>query len=207
MLGLNLVRRLAETGLTTGSRHQWNVFDPATLRNAPVHVTVGPREVVRAANLPIPAFRVEMEFSGLRTTSWITDTGEVIREESPLGFITVRETADRAQALAVPGQIRQDLLEASAVVPEMAPGVPPISDPRDVRRLRMRVDGADLSSPDLNGVGQRVDQNVVEIIDAQQLRPAIGRPAISRATLRLNHSSRAMIRIFGQRRKRRFAAS
>ncbi len=173
MLGLNLARRLAETGLTTGSRYQWNVFDPATLRNTPVHVTVGPREVVRAANLPVPAFRVEMEFSGLRTTSWITDTGEVIREESPLGFITVREAADRAQTLAVPGQIRQDLLEASAVVPQMAPGVLPIGDPRDVRRLRMRVDAADLSSPDVIGVGQRVDKNIVEIIDAQQLGPSI----------------------------------
>ena len=55
--------------------------------------------------------------AGLRTTSWITDTGEIVREESPLGFITVRETAERAQALAVPGRIRQDLLEAAAVVP------------------------------------------------------------------------------------------
>jgi transglutaminase-like putative cysteine protease len=180
MLALNLVRRLAETGLTTGARHQWNMFDPATLRNAPVHVTVGARELVRAANLPIPAFRVEMEFSGLRTTSWITDTGEVIREESPLGFITVRETAERAQALAVPGQIRQDLLEASAVIPEMAPQVPPISDPRDIRLIRMRVDGTDLSSADLTGVGQRVNENVVEIVDARGLAPVADDPALAR---------------------------
>jgi transglutaminase-like putative cysteine protease len=33
----------------------------------------------------------------------------------------------------------------------------------------MRVDGADLSSPDLQGVGQRIDGNIVEIIDAQKL--------------------------------------
>jgi len=180
MLGLNLVRRLAEKGLTTGSRHRWSVFDPATLRNAPVQVTVGPREVVRAANLPVPAVRVEMEFSGVRTTSWITDTGEVIREESPLGFITVREAADRAQALAVPGQIRQDILEASAVVPQIAPGVPPIGDPRDVRRLRIRVDAADLSTPDVIGVGQHVEQNIVEIIDAQRLGPATGDTNLAR---------------------------
>ena len=43
----------------------------------------------------MPAFRVEMEFAGLRTTSWVTDTGEVIREESPLGLITVRETPEK----------------------------------------------------------------------------------------------------------------
>ena len=172
MLTLNLVRRLADTGLVPGSIHRWNVFDPATLRNAPVTVRVGDREIVRSANTPIPAFRVEMEFTGLKTTAWITDTGEIIREESPLGFITVRESPERARALAIDGRIRQDLLAASAVVPTVeprTPPLPPIDDPRHVRRLRMRVEGADLSSPDLQGVGQRIDGNIVEIIDAQKL--------------------------------------
>ncbi len=172
MLSLNLVRRLADEGLTPGSVHQWNLFDPATLRNAPVKVSVGAREIVRSANLPIPAFRVDMEFSGLKTTAWITDTGEIVREESPLGFITVRESPERARALAIDGRIRQDLLEASAVVPEIAPRtppLPPIDDPRNVRRLRMRVEGADLSSPELQGVGQRIDDTIVEITDAQKL--------------------------------------
>ena len=172
MLSLNLVRRLADGGLTPGAVHQWNLFDPATLRNAPVTVRVGEREIVRSANTPIPAFRVEMEFSGLNTTAWITDTGEIVREESPLGFITVRETPERARALAIDGRIRQDLLRASAVVPSVTartPPLPPIDDPRDVRRLRMRVEGVDLSSPELQGAGQRIDGTIVEISDAQKL--------------------------------------
>ena len=177
MLSLNLARRLADAGLASGKRYQWNVFDPATLQNAPVTLDVGPREIVRAANTPIPAFRVEMEFVGLRTTSWVTDTGEVVREESPMGIISVRETADRAKALAVPGQMRQDLLQAAAVVPAIVqriPPLPPLDDPRDVRRLRIRVEGADLSSADLQGAGQSVTGDVVEIRDAQQiaLQPA-----------------------------------
>ena len=172
MLSLNLVRRLADTGLTPGSVHQWTMFDPATLRNAPVTIRVGERELVRSAGTPIPAFRVDMEFTGLKTTAWITDTGEIVREESPLGFITVREPPERARALAIDGRIRRDLLEASAVVPTAeprTPPLPPIDDPRNVRRLRMRVEGADLSSPELQGVGQRIDGDIVEIIDAQKL--------------------------------------
>jgi len=172
MLTLNLVRRLANAGLTPGARHKWMVFDPATLRNAPVTVSIGEREVVRGGAAPIPAFRVEMEFTGLRTTAWITDTGEIVREESPLGFITVRETADQAQALAVSGRMRRDLLESAAVVPEIeakTPPLPPIGDPRSVRRLRMRVTGADLTAPDLQGAGQRVSGNMVEIVDAQSI--------------------------------------
>ena len=141
---------------------------------------VGEREIIRSANMPIPAFRVKMEYSGLQTTSWVTDTGEIVREESPLGFITVRETSERARALAVPGEIRQDLLKAAAVVPNMSPRVPPISDPRDVRRLRLRIEGADLTSADLIGVGQRVVGDVVEIVDAQTLVAGATDPDIAK---------------------------
>jgi transglutaminase-like putative cysteine protease len=172
MLSLNLVRRLADEGLEPGSSRQWSMFDPATLRNATVTVKVGAREIVRSGSAPIPASRVEMEFAGLKTTAWITDTGEIVREESPLGFITLREPPERARALAIDGRIRQDLLAASAVVPTVeprTPPLPPIDDPRHVRRLRMRVEGADLSSPDLQGAGQAVDGNIVEIVDAQTL--------------------------------------
>jgi hypothetical protein len=101
MLTLNLVRRLADTGLTPGSHHEWHVFDPATLRNAPVSVHVGEREIVRAANMPVPAFRVDMEFS-----EHTRPRGSQIRADRPrgksAGFITVRKPPS-AQALAVPG--------------------------------------------------------------------------------------------------------
>ncbi len=183
MLSLNLVRRLADQGLKAGARHQWSVFDPATLRNAPVTVHVGEREVVRGAAAPIPAFRVEMAFTGLKTTAWITDTGEIIREESPLGFISVRETPEQAQALAVSGGMRRDLLEAAAVVPTIearTPPLPPIGDPRNVRRLRMRIEGADLSSPDLQGVGQRISGGIVEIVDAETIAAGPAEDDLSR---------------------------
>ena len=97
---------------------------------------------------------------GLQTTSWVTDTGEVVREESPLGLLTVREPADRATIMAVPGRVQTDLLQAAAVVPVMSQQ---IDDPRGVRRLRVRLEGADLSSLDLDGVGQTADGDVIEI--------------------------------------------
>ena len=166
MLGLNLSRRLADEGLVPGTRHRLSVFDPATLRNAPVIVDVGRREVVRTATTSIPAFRVEMEFAGLRTTSWVTDTGEVVREESPMGLMSVREPPDRARAMAVPGQVRTDLLAAAAVVPVTRQR---IDEPRDVRRLRLRLDAPSLSGLALDGVSQTATGNIVEIRDPQQI--------------------------------------
>ena len=169
-LSLNLSRRLANGGLVTGARHRWTVFDPATLRNAPVVVDVGRREVVIADGRPVPAFRVEMEFSGLRTASWLTDTGEVVREESPLGLLTVRESAERARAMAVPLKVQTDMYDAAAIVPN---GRERIDEPRDVRRLRVRLTGVDLSQSDLDGIAQTSTRSAgsttIDIQDPQSL--------------------------------------
>ncbi|MBW8868128.1 MAG: transglutaminase domain-containing protein [Acidobacteria bacterium] len=180
-LSLSLSRRLANGGLVTGARHQWTIFDPATLRNSPVTVDVGRRELIRGAGTaPLPAFRVEMEFSGLRTTSWVTDTGEVVREESPLGLITVRESSENARAMAVSRRIQVDLIQSSAVATRMSSR---IDEPRDVRRMHLRMRGlldARLPPQDLDGGAQTFDGDVVELIDPRQLRPEPLDPAATR---------------------------
>ena len=169
VLSQNFARLLASGRLVAGSRQQWTVFDPATLRNAPVMVAVGSREIVRNDGArPLPAFRVDLDYAGLRTTSWITDTGEVVREESPLGLMTVRESADRAQSLSVPEPVQIDLLQAAAVVPAMRRR---IDEPRDVRLLRLELNGADLTNADLQGSGQTVRGSTIELIDPQSLEP------------------------------------
>jgi transglutaminase-like putative cysteine protease len=165
-LMLSLGRRLASEGLVAGTRREWMIFDPATMKNAPVQLAIGNREVVDAGDRPIPAFRVDMTFSGMTTTAWITDTGEIVREESPMGLISVRESQERATALAVTKDMQEDMLSASAVVPAMSRGMV-ITEPRDVTRLRIRVENADLSSLDLQGVGQSVQGDVVELVDTR----------------------------------------
>jgi hypothetical protein len=125
--------------------------------------------LVRGAGAaPLPAFRVEMEYAGLKTSSWITDTGEVVREESPLGLITVRESAERARASAVSRGMQVDLLEAAAVAPRMRT---PIPEPRDVRLMRIRLGGVDLSPLDMDGGAQRLTGDVLELRDPQGLKP------------------------------------
>ena len=177
-LSQSMSRRLANGGLVAGAKYQWTVFDPATLRNSKVNVEVGRRELVRGSGAaPIPAFRVEMEFAGLKTSSWITDTGEVVREESPLGLITVRESADSARAMAVSRRMQVDLLQSSAVAPRMKT---PIPEPRDVRLMRIRLGGADLASLDLDGGVQRLIGDVLELRDPQAMKPSRADPDTAR---------------------------
>jgi transglutaminase-like putative cysteine protease len=180
VLTLNLARRLAGAGLRPGAHYEWTIFDPATLSNTPIALDVAKRELVSAGGQRFPAFRVETAYAGLRTTSWITDTGEVVLETSPMGLETIRETPTDAQRMAVPDSVRSDLLSASAIVPR---GKLRIDEPRDVRRLRLRLTGADVPSADLGGVGQTVDGDIVEIHDPQGFRPEAADPDSARYLL------------------------
>jgi hypothetical protein len=181
VLSVNLPRMLAARGFKPGSEEQFFVLDPATLRTEKVTLSVGRRELVNVnSQVPtsigssIPAFRVDLAIAGLRTSSWITDTGNVVREESQLGLMSVQEPPEVARRMAISRGVTGDLLEASAVVPRNTTKQQ-IDDPRDVRRIMLKVEGADLSSPDLQGVGQSLVGDVLEIRDR-------GRCARRRAT-------------------------
>ena len=182
VLSQNMSRLLAAGGLEPGATHRWNILDPATLRAAAMTVTVGRREVVRTPDATIPAFRVDAEYQGLKTTSWVTDTGDIVKEESPLGLMSVRESPERARGLAVPGRVQTDLLQAAAVVPVLEPEAARrrIDEPRDVKRLRVRLEGAELPAGDLDGVGQRASGRVIELFDRVELQPGPADPDADR---------------------------
>jgi transglutaminase-like putative cysteine protease len=181
-LSLSVPRLLAAAGLRAGAHHELSLFDPATLRNAPLVVDVLAREVVSAAGRPVPAFRVRTQFGGMTAFSWITDTGEVVKEESPLGLVVVRETQQRAVELGVPADIRSDMLQAAAVVPK--PEVR-IDDPSAVERLQLRLGNAEsLERGDLDGAGQLVIDDArgsrIEIRDLQHAPLGPPDPAAAR---------------------------
>lgn len=165
-LMLNMARRLAAEGLAAGTTHRLMVFDPATLANQPVTVSVHDREVVVTGGRPLPAFKVDLAYAGLTTTAWITDTGAIVREESPMGLMSVRETQAQAQQLAVPARVRQDMLQAAAIVPTLRV---PVTEPTDVVRMALDLSGADLSTFDLAGGTQRFDGRRLEVVDPRTL--------------------------------------
>jgi hypothetical protein len=108
------------------------------MKNAPVNIAIGAREVVTAGTRrPIPAFKVDMTFSGLTTTSWITDTGEIVREESPMGLITIVETQEQAMALSVSIRMQEDMLEGRRLCREW-PGSSGSSSPATSRSCGSR---------------------------------------------------------------------
>jgi hypothetical protein len=181
VMGVSIGRRLASAGLQPGSVHRWMVFDPATLQNAPLVARVGERGLADTGfrRRPVPAFAVTMEFAGLTTTSWVTDTGEVVREESPLGLITIRETPEMARSMAVGARGRTDLVDAAAIIPRSRER---IGEPRDVRRVRLQLRGADTTGLQIDGLNQRFAGSIVELRDPRDLEPGPPDPSAASFT-------------------------
>jgi hypothetical protein len=175
-LSLNLSRQLAAGGLAAGRRFEVPVFDPATMQNATMTLVVEDRELVAAGGRSLPAFRVRTRFSGIEARSWITETGEVVREESPLGLVVVKETRERAVQMGVPAPLQTDMLRAAAVVPSRPLR---IDNTEFVERLRVRLSGASLSGPELQGAGQSVEGDVWEVRESSSRAPEPADPDLA----------------------------
>lgn len=184
VINLSLPRRLAALRPRPGQTLEFQSFDPVTLRNAPLRVVVEAREVIWLLRRPIPTLRLALSFQGLESRSWITEVGEVVKEESPTGLIVVRETRERATMLAVPGDVQSDLLETSAVQPRGER----ITDPIRLNRVKLRFPlPAGFESAALDGEGQtRSGSDVYEIVTAGRRRP--GPPGVDLAPLVLPES-------------------
>lgn len=169
VLGLNLPKRLLAKGLKEGARHEVQIFDPATLTNGMATVEIGRREVIRILGKPVPAFKMNMTFSGISTTSWITEIGDIVKEESAMGMVVVRESRERATALAMSSEVKADMIEAAAIQPGTKR---PIDDAASLKKLKLEFSGADLpgSVDEMNGAGQTVTGNVVTITDPEDLK-------------------------------------
>jgi hypothetical protein len=124
--------RVLAGDLTPGTAYTVPVFNPLTMKNEPLTVTVEAHEPIGGTE----GIRLAEEHHGVRARVWLARDGGVLREEGSLGFTL--ERVGRAQALAVdPTTIPVDLVATSRIPLEGR-----IADARNTDRLTLRVRGA-----------------------------------------------------------------
>ncbi len=113
-------------------------FDPLSLTMNDLQVTIGSQENVNTETGTVQAHRLSLFVSGMNSTMWVDRSGHVIREEETGGM--VMEATDKEKALDMPSENPQgtDLLADLAV--HCKGNIP---DPRNIKTLRLQIDGVD----------------------------------------------------------------
>jgi hypothetical protein len=162
VLPLNLHRSLAAKGLEPGLTYRLRLLDPMTLTEGEAEITVLEREVVRWGGREEEAFRLRSRFAGLSTTAWINAEGEVLKEETPLGWTLVKE-APGSGLQAQSGEKAPDMLAATAV-----PALGFAGDASSLRLVRLRLEKFPFPWSGLDGGRQKLFDNEV-VIEVERL--------------------------------------
>ena len=140
-------------GLKPGSSISVPVFDPSLMGVEDLELKVSAKEKIMSLGKMQEAYKINGNMKGIEFTTWITERGEVLREESPMGFLLVKETKDDALRIARPSL---DLISQAAVPFKMK--LPP-----DISYLKVRVTGIFFKGLDLDGGRQKLTGDVLEI--------------------------------------------
>ncbi len=138
--------------LEPGARFRFPLLDPATAAQGTLELVVVGPEGIRVMGESVDAMRLEGSTLGSKTVLWATKDGEIVKEES-MGLTFIKEprsqavsdtgaTADLITDLSIPFNLRLD------------PGV---------SYLKLRLRGIELSRYDLQGGGQTLHGDILEI--------------------------------------------
>ena len=152
-LNLSLIPNILREGIKPDKKISMAVIDPITMTQERILVEVEGKERIMSMNVMREAFRLRGSFKGIEFSVWLTEKGEVLREESPLGFVLVKETEADAIQLGNPSV---DII-AQVAVPFN------LKLPYDTKYLRVKLSGINLKVLELDGGGQNLKGDVLEI--------------------------------------------
>ena len=96
---LELVARplMAKDGLAVGRKFSVEFFDPLSQSSRRLDAEVIAQEELVVLGEPVPCFVLQQELDRVPLKAWVTRSGEVVKEELPLGLIARRETEEEAR--------------------------------------------------------------------------------------------------------------
>jgi hypothetical protein len=134
-LGSGIQSFLSRQHLRVGDTYRVALFDPTTMSQTPVSLRVAAKETINIQKQDRETFRVDLDFHGVKLSSWMTPYGELLKEEGFLGMTLIRTHEEEAlegltQVVAV------ELMREASVVPDQT-----IDEPRGLKRLRLQLTG------------------------------------------------------------------
>jgi len=151
MLAAGLYDAVRSTGMEPGREMGSHIFDPATMSQQPIHVTVLGQESWNMGGEVIPASRLLIDYRGMVQEAWIAEDGEVLKQTGFLGISLIKTTREDALG-GLPITASQDLTRVASV-----PSNVTVSDPSGLNRFVLDIKGVRLARLDVDGGRQRLD--------------------------------------------------
>ena len=149
---------LQSNELIAGDKFIYYIFDPATMGQIPVEVTILKKEPLAIMGQTLDSTKVSLNFRGMTQFAWIDAAGDVLKEEGLLGIRLEKATPQSALG-GIAIQSSRDLTRAASVPVEI-----PIEDPEQLKRLTIAFAGIRGSGLALEGGRQQLTGNLLTIL-------------------------------------------
>lgn len=139
LVSVALFKWLSEQTLEAGRKYVIPLFDPTLVlagakpENLKTTLVIEGEEVIELSTGSFKTHRVKMFFAGSESQVWITEEGEVIKEASSIGLVSIRETEEKALRETLSNL---DIVEKTAVSSNVS-----LDDARNLKLLRVKVNG------------------------------------------------------------------
>ena len=151
-----------------GVEYTVEMLDPVALTSRKATLKAGAMERLDLSGEKVDARRIEVDFSGFTSQVWVTEDGEIVKVETPVGLAMVKESPEQAVRGIATGEMLPDIASAAAV-----PAGKMIERPEDLDRMVVRFDGVDLESFPVWDSSQRIIDSGKRTVELNRAVPDI----------------------------------
>jgi hypothetical protein len=145
-------------GLKEGKKFNVPFFDPATLSSNGITIEVSGKEKILFSGKEIVVFKLKESYAGIETLAFVSEAGEILKEEGPLGLTLIKETHQQALSGEWMKKEKPDVAVGTAV-----PVNVPINNARAVKFLKVRITNLSLNDFDLTEGRQSLQRDILEV--------------------------------------------
>jgi hypothetical protein len=140
--------------LNPGESRVFKTLDPASMAVADIRVRADRRETLTLRGREEKTTALAADYQGMTIWTWVNAEGEILRQETPLGW--VMEACDPSEAVAYKSAARGKGLQPDMLASAAAPADRSITEPRRIRKLEVLLKGVDISASELTTSRQTV---------------------------------------------------
>ena len=156
-IAAGILDAIRASGLKAGGKFTFDVFDPATMSQEPVVVSVVGKENISSLGSMKAATKLLMNFKGTTQFAWIGKDGEVLKEKGILG-ISLEKTSREDALYGLALETGEDLTKLASIASNVV-----IKDAATLQTLKLELGGIKYNDVNLHGERQTLTDNILTI--------------------------------------------